>query len=108
MKHTERITPVAAVLSAIATFACCLPLGVLGGAAVSVALAAAVERFRPTLLVLSVVLLAMATWQVYRTRRSCQRRSTTTVALLWLCAFIVIVVIVFPQAIASVLADWLS
>src|SRR5690242_14861672 len=106
MKHAERLTPVVAALSAVATLACCLPLGILGSAAVSVALAAAVERLRPTLLGLSVVLLATAAWQVYRTRRACQRRSTTSIVLLWLCAAIVIIVIAFPQAIAGLVADW--
>ena len=33
MRVTEKLTPVAAVISALATLACCLPLGIAGAVA---------------------------------------------------------------------------
>jgi len=45
MKHAERITP-AAALSALATLACCLPLGIVGVAAASASLSLVIEWLR--------------------------------------------------------------
>jgi hypothetical protein len=108
MKHSERITPVAAALSALATLACCLPLGIVGIAAASASLSLVIERLRPWLLGLSVILLGLSAWQVYRSKSMCQRRSRGSVVLLWVSTLVVITVIVFPQWLAGLLADWLS
>lgn len=105
MKHTERVTPVAAVTSALATLLCCLPIG-FAAAAASASVAGAAGRLRPWLLGASVVLVAIGFVQVYR-RKACERRSPATLAILWISAAIVAVLILFPQAIASAIADLL-
>jgi len=48
MKHTEKITPVAAAVSALSTIACCLPSGI-AAAAGAAGLGVVVEPLRPWL-----------------------------------------------------------
>lgn len=105
MKHAERVTPIAAVTSALATLLCCLPIA-FATAAATASVAAVVGQLRPWLLGASVVLVAVGFWQVYR-RKSCERRNPVTIGLLWISAAIVAMVILFPQAIAGVIADLL-
>lgn len=103
MKHAERVTPIAAVTSALATLLCCLPIG-FAAAAATASVAAVVGQLRPWLLGASVVLVAVGFVQVYR-KQSCERRSPATLAILWISTAIIVVVILFPQAIAGVVAD---
>lgn len=105
MKHAERVTPIAAATSALATLLCCLPIA-FATAAATASVAAVVGQLRPWLLGASVVLVVIGFVQVYR-RKSCERRNTVTLALLWISAAIVAIVILFPQAIAGVIADLL-
>lgn len=105
MKHAERVTPIAAATSALATLLCCLPIG-FAAAAATAGVAAVAGQLRPWLLGASVILVAIGFVQVYR-RKSCERRSGATLAILWVSAGIVVLVILFPQAIASVVADLL-
>jgi hypothetical protein len=95
---------VAAVLSSLLTLGCCLPLPFLGAAGIagaSVFLASA----RPWLLGLSIILLGMGFFQVYRGMRCRARQSKTAIALLALATVVVVLLLLFPQVIASVLAD---
>jgi hypothetical protein len=95
---------VAAVLSSLLTLGCCLPLPFLGAAGVagaSVLLAGA----RPWLLGLSIVLLGLGFFQVYRGMRCRARQSKTAIALLALATVVVVLLLLFPQVIANVLAD---
>jgi len=95
---------VAAVLSSLLTLGCCLPLPFLGAAGVagaSVLLAGA----RPWLLGLSIILLGLGFFQVYRGMRCRARQSKTAIALLALATVVVVLLLLFPQVIASVLAD---
>ncbi|SRR5712692_8170145 len=103
MKHAEKITPIAAATSALATLLCCLPLG-FAAAAATASVAIAVAKLRPWLLGASVLLVAIGFVQVYR-RNACERRSSATLAILWVCAAIVVLVTLFPQLFASALAD---
>lgn len=105
MKHAERVTPIAAVTSALATLLCCLPIA-FATAAATASMAAVVSELRPWLLGVSVVLVVIGFVQVYR-RKACERRNPVTLALLWISAAIVAIVILFPQAIAGVIADLL-
>ena len=57
MRLTERMTPIAAALSALATLACCLPLGI-SAAVGALGLSVALEALRPWLIGLAVILLA--------------------------------------------------
>lgn len=105
MKHAERVTPIAAVTSALATLLCCLPIA-FATAAATASVAAVVSELRPWLLGASMVLVAIGFLQVYR-RKSCERRNPVTLSVLWIGAAIVVVVILFPQAIAGLVADLL-
>ncbi len=103
MKVAERATPVAAVIAALSTLACCLPfafLGAVGLAGASVRL----QALRPWLLASSGILLVVGFVQLYVRRNQCQKRSTLSIALFWCAAVIVVLVILFPQLIASLIA----
>src|SRR5215469_11260489 len=98
MRVAERATPVAAVIAALSTLACCLPfafLGALGLAGASVRLQSA----RPWLLASAGVLLLVGFVQLYIRRDQCQKRSPLSIALFWSAAIIVLLVILFPQVI---------
>jgi len=95
---------VGAILSSLLSLSCCLPLPFLGAAGVagaSVFLASA----RPWLLALSIILLGLGFFQVYRGMRCRARQSRTAIALLSLATIVVVLLLLFPQVIASVLAD---
>ena len=103
MKFAERATPVAAVVAAFSTLACCLPLGFLG----AVGLAGASfwsQSLRPWLLGSAAVIMGIGFVQLYRGREQCTKRSPVSVALFWGAAVIVLFIILFPQLIASLIA----
>jgi hypothetical protein len=103
MRVTERATPVAAVIAVLSTLSCCLPLtflGALGLAGVSVRL----QSLRPWLLVGAAILLGIGFIQLYVRRNQCQKRSPMSIALFWGAVLIVLLVILFPQVIASLIA----
>jgi uncharacterized membrane protein YidH (DUF202 family) len=103
MRVAERATPVAAVIAALSTLACCLPfgfLGVLGLAGLSVRL----QTARPWLLVGAFGLLVLGFFQLYRGRNQCKKRSTLSITLFWVAAAIVLLIVLFPQVIASLVA----
>jgi hypothetical protein len=93
-----------AIITSLLTLGCCLPLPFLGAAGLagaSVFLSAA----RPWLLGLSVILLGAGFLQVYRGVRCRARQSRTALVLLGLAAVIVVLLLFFPQVLASLLAD---
>ena len=92
---------VGAILSSLLTLSCCLPLPFLGVAGASVFLG----RARPWLLALSIILLGLGFFQVYRGVRCRARQSKTAIALLALATIVMVLLLLFPQVIASVLAD---
>ncbi len=103
MRVAERVKPVAALIAALSTLACCLPFAFLG----AVGLAGASVRLqpaRPWLLASAGILLVVGFVQVYLRRDQCQKRSTFSIALLWSAVVIVLLVILFPQVIASLIA----
>ena len=104
MKHSERVTPLVAAVSALSTLVCCLPLGV-AAAAGTAGLSVVLEPLRPWLVGMSIALLAIGSVQLYRSNRNCRRRSPASLAVLLLSAIVVVAVILFPQIIASVLAN---
>jgi hypothetical protein len=103
MRVTERLSPVAAAMSALATLACCLPFGI-AGAVGALGLSVALEALRPWLIGLAVVLLAISGFQMYRSGRSCRRRSRVSLVLFGLSTAIVLGVVLFPQALAELMA----
>ncbi len=95
---------VGAVITSLLTLGCCLPLPFVGAAGIagaSVFLAGA----RPWLLGFSIGLLGLGFYQVYRGMRCRARQSKTAIAMLSVATIMVILLLLFPQAIASVLAD---
>ncbi len=103
MRHAGKIAPVAAVASALSTLACCLPLG-FAAAASAAGAGVLVATLRPWLMGLSLVLLGVGFWQLYHTRGTC-RRSRGGLAVFWVSAVIVVSMFLFPQVVASFLAD---
>ena len=104
MKHSEKITPVAAVVSALSTLACCLPSSI-AAAAGSAGLAVVVEPLRPLLLTLSIALLVLGFPQLYRINRICHRRRLVSIAVFVISAILVLGVLVFPQITAGLFAS---
>ncbi len=97
-------TSLGAMIASLVTLGCCLPLPFLGAAGVagaSVFLAGA----RPWLLGLSLILIGAGFFQVYRGMRCRTRQSKTAIAFLGLATLVVVLLLLFPQVIASVLAD---
>src|SRR5258707_10420505 len=103
VRITERLTPITAALSALATLACCLPLGI-AGAVGALGLSVALEALRPWLIGLAVVLLGVSGFQMYRSGTSCRRRSRLSLVLFGLSAAIVLGVMLFPQTLAELMA----
>jgi len=103
MRVTERLAPLAAAMSALATLACCLPLGI-AGAVGALGLSVALEALRPWLIGIAVILLAVGLFQLYRGQRRCQRRSPLSLILFGLSAAVVLAVMIFPQKLAELLA----
>ena len=103
MRVTERVAPVAAALSALATLACCLPLGI-AGAVGALGLSVALEALRPWLIGIAVVLLSVGLVQLYRGQRECRRRSPLSLTLFGFSAAVVLGIMIFPQKVAELLA----
>ena len=103
MRVTERLAPVAAATSALATLACCLPLGI-AGAVGALGLSVALAELRPWLIGLAVILLGVSFFQIYRGRKTCRRRSPVSLLLFGLSAVVVLGVLVFPQKVAELMA----
>jgi hypothetical protein len=106
MKHTEKIAPVVAALSALATLACCLPIAFAAGTA-SGGLAMVASTYRWSFLGASVVLLAVGAVQLVQARRACRMRGSASLAILAMSATTVLLVVLLPQVIAGLLADWM-
>jgi hypothetical protein len=103
MRVAERATPVAAVIAVLSTLSCCLPLtfmGAFGLAGASVRL----QSLRPWLLGSAAVMLGIGFIQLYVRRNQCQKRSSLSIGLFWGAALIVVLMSLFPQVIASLLA----
>jgi len=103
MRIAERATPLAAVIAALSTLACCLPLGFVGAMGLA-GLSVWAQSFRGWLLGLAVALLLVGFVQLYRGQSQCRKRSPLSIAMLWVATAIVLVIILFPQMIASLLA----
>lgn len=103
MKATERATPVAAVFAALLTLACCLPFAFVGAVGLAEA-GVRLQALRPWLFATSAILLVIGFVQLYARRNQCQKRSRLSIALFWSGAVIVLLVILFPQVIASLIA----
>lgn len=101
------VATVAAIVASMGTLACCLPAGFLVAAGAAGA-GAFFQRYRPTLLVLSLVFLAVGFVQQRRGASCGIRQARWTRALLWFAAVFVLVMLVFQQEIAGFIADGLG
>lgn len=102
MKNSERVTPVAAVVSAILSMACCLPFALPAALAVA-GVSVLLDTLRPWLIGASLILLGVGFVQLYR-QRACGRRSRGSVVLLGIATLIVLSFAFAPQVVASLLA----
>jgi hypothetical protein len=84
--------------------ACCLPFG-FAAAAGAAGLSVVLAPLRPWMLVISGALLIFGLFQLYRRKGTCQRRSRVSLAIFWVCAVLVLAMILMPQVVASLLAD---
>jgi hypothetical protein len=104
VKHTEKITSAAAMVTALSTLTCCLP-PTIAAAAGSGALGVLIEPLRPWLLALSIALLGLGLVQLYHTSRSCHRRSPVSIAVFVISTILVLGVLAFPQITAGMFAS---
>ena len=84
--------------------ACCLPSGI-AAAAGAAGLGMVIDALRPWLAGLSIALLVGGLVQLYRSNRTCQRRSRVSIALFLISAIVVLGVLVFPQLTAGLFAS---
>jgi hypothetical protein len=99
------IASIAALGSVIAASSCCLPLLPFLFAAGAASTSAFVAQFRPYLLVLSVLLIAFGFYKSWRAKQCNCKPSRISTFLLWFSAIVVLVMILFPQVIANLVAD---
>lgn len=105
----RNLTPAASSLAALAGVAaacgCCLPLPAVIASAGIAGASALLASLRPWLLTASLLLLAFAFWQTYRRPACGRRRSLAAKVLLWLSLALIVVMFLFPQTVAGLLAD---
>ena len=97
MKHSEKVAPFAAIVSALATLGCCLPFGIaglLGTAGLTMAV-----TLRPWLLALAAILLSVGFVHLRMRRKACDCGKGSMI-LLCLSAAIVAVLAIFPDRVA--------
>ena len=99
---------IAALGSVIVASSCCLPLLPFLFAAGAASTSAFVAQLRPYLLVLSVLFIAFGFYKSWRAKQCKCRPSRIATFLLWFSAIVVVVMILFPQVIANLVADLLA
>jgi len=102
------VAGLAALGSLVLASGCCLPLLPFLFAAGAAGSSAFFVRVRPFLLAVSVLLIAFGFYQRWRAKQCNCRPNLLSTILLWSSALIVLIFILFPQAIANLLADFLA
>ena len=102
------VASLGALGSVIVASSCCLPLLPFLFAAGAAGTSAFVARFRPYLLVVSVLLIAFGFYKSWRAKQCNCKPSRISTFLLWFSAIVVFVFIFFPQVIANLVADLLA
>jgi len=103
MKVLDKSAPTAAIAAALSTLACCVPLGFLGAVGLA-SISVWAQEFRWWLLGFSIALLVVGSVQLYFRKSACVKRSTSSLVLFWIAVMVVILVVLFPQVIASLIA----
>jgi hypothetical protein len=98
----------AALGGVVLSSSCCLPLLPFLFAAGAAGTSAFFVTVRPFLLGASVLLVAFGFYQRWRAKQCKCQPSLLSAILLWLSAVMVIISILFPQAVANLLADLLA
>lgn len=106
MKHVEKVTPVAAALTSVATLVCCLPMG-FAAAAATASLSIVVATYQRWFLGASVILLVVGMVQLQRVQRTCTTRPYGSIVVFGVSAVIVLLVALFPQIVPGIVADWM-
>jgi hypothetical protein len=106
MKHAEKIAPILGAVTGLATLVCCVPMG-FATAAVTASLSTVVAPFQPWLLGASLVLVGVGLVQLRQRQRTCARWPYSSVIVFAVSAAIVLLVVLFPQVVAGIVADWL-
>src|SRR5215475_7405543 len=89
--RSTAIASLAALGSVIAASSCCLPLLPFLLAAGTAGTSAFLTRFRPYLLILSVLLIAFGFYQSWRAKKCDRKPSWINTALLWFSAIVIFV-----------------
>lgn len=105
MKHAENVASVAAAVTALTTLLCCVPVG-FAAAVASAGLASVVSSHQRWFIVASLAMLGIGALQTIRLRRACARRPTSSFIVLGVSTIVVLLVVLFPQVLATILADW--
>jgi hypothetical protein len=106
MKHGEKVAPITAAVTSLATLACCLPMG-FAAAAATASFGMVVATYQRWFLGASVALLVIGMAQLRRVQRTCARKPYSSFIVFGMSAVIVVLVVLFPQVVAGIVADWL-
>jgi hypothetical protein len=98
----------AALGSVVLASSCCLPLLPFLFAAGAAGTSAFFVKVRPFLLAASVLLIAFGFYQRWRAKQCHCKPSVLSAILLWFSGAVVLIFILFPQAIANLLANLLA
>lgn len=101
------VSSMAALGSLVAAVSCCLPVGTFLVAAGAAGAARILNPLRPWLFGVSIAALILGFVQAYGRSHCSLRRNPVSIGLLWISAALVLVMLLFPQAIAGFLADHL-
>src|SRR5438093_504981 len=102
------IASLAALGSVVLASSCCLPLIPFLFAAGAAGTSAFFVKLRPFLMALSVLVVGFGFYQAWQAKKCNCRPSVLSTILLWLSLVVVLVFLLFPQAIATVLATALT
>jgi hypothetical protein len=102
------LASLAALGSVILASSCCLPLLPFLFAAGAAGSSAFFVKVRPFLLTASVLLIGFGFYQRWRAKQCNCKPNVFSAILLWFSAMVVLVFILFPQAIANYLANLLA
>jgi hypothetical protein len=104
MTVAQKATPLAAVVAAISSLVCCMPLGLLGAVGLS-GFALWAGKYRTWFVILAFLLLIVGGFQVYGSQGSCKKCNKGTMITFWIAVALVLFIFLFPQVIANVLAQ---
>jgi hypothetical protein len=93
-------------VTSLAPLARCVPMGFVAAAATAI-LSAAVATYQRWFLGASVVLLVIGMVQLRQVQRTCARQPYSSFMVVGTSAVIVLLVVLFPQVVAEIVADWL-